>query len=336
MTAENPNRTGNRPSSLAIARLCGLAPVLGRSSGASRSALVSSACHALWSDAPEAPELMAKLTDEEREAIGKWKKPKPIDVRDAAPVGYDGMVKEVYVSCDEYALWVSADRPHLNGGTIDFCFVFEFEGRRIVFIGDLKRTRWSSSEGPNGMQLAAYGFAACAQFDADGYLPAFWYLEDAEWNIGDVVWMGTPQARAKWKELLVALRNRDGRAVTGDYCDSCWERSHCPEYLALGLKGNEATAKVLRGDDVTPAEALEALVAFEAQAKAAELGRDRLKAMVKASEVEIRNGKGKRWLPVIMPGRKRGPSVEECERLGHGSLVKQGPEYEQMKWINGK
>lgn len=233
---------GNRPSILDTTRFCGLAGRLAKQhSEGGRSALMSKAKHALEANAPEAETLFRQLTRDEQSEVASW--PSVGDVRlPGGPVlRYQDAEKELLVGLSKDYEYCRVDDPEcLTGGTLDMAWEFdpsEFEDWQsiegvIVCVADIKRTRWTTIEGPDSLQLKAYALALCARENAAGYFTGLWIAEEGIWDWSrEVVLLGTRRAMQDIREVTVAAQNL-GEGVTGEHCRHCYNRLYCPTWAS--------------------------------------------------------------------------------------------------------
>lgn len=229
---------GNRMSSFPVAVHCGLSAKLGETHGASLAALQSSAYHArmaglISGNASEYEKLWPRLTTEMREECEGWSPP-----NDFSLYGVDYSYKDALV---EFGVTLYSDGTGVLGevpseeweeysiGHVDMAWEGEAEGRKIVVIGDAKRTRFTSSL--SSLQLDAYGWAYASAVGADGYIAGIWVLADSEWAWrNQVVWLDDLDSGDIAQRLMAAMRNTD-TAITGEHCSQCYSRGVCPEYL---------------------------------------------------------------------------------------------------------
>ena len=227
---------GNRMSNLPITQYCSGAGVLGAKYGAGRAAITSSAFHARAAEQENAGALLAQLTDEELEEIDEWETPGD------APYGTDGDLLRYAEAKREFTLHLTKDggatedpTEAVSTGHPDMAWVgmLEVEGEELVkvaFIGDMKKTDYSSADGLESLQLMAYGFAYAAQEDCDAFCVGIWNITLGEWDWGQIITTGLENADLL-ERVVRAATNTDGTFVTGGHCRNCYQRTHCQEYL---------------------------------------------------------------------------------------------------------
>lgn len=273
---------GHRMSSLPLARFCPMAPELDKQHGESgRSAVVSTAFHALCSD-PDSPEThrkIARLTPEERDELEALHVPTPLHIADMV-LGYSRARAEVTL-----ALALSDGTKSIGHADMVW-IVFDGEGTCWVVVGDIKRSRWTTPDGANSLQLRGYLAAAVEMAKKLGYEPEFgataiWQATEGRWDVGDAIDLSDELA---WMELcdeIDAAATNKGEASTGAHCKSCYSRVHCPAYLLPGAIGehNPDLAPLSTGK-ATHDEVLRALYAVEAMKTVASQAETLVKAWV--------------------------------------------------------
>ena len=247
--------SGNRMSSLPLAEVCGEAPRLSERHGSLLSGVQSTAFHALCAGDENADDLVAALPEKERLELRTWHQPtttQPLPFADHE-LWYDSAKHEVELHLDrdmQYtedpleiwstghadAVWESIDLIP-PGAEVDEWG--EEETLRIVPVGDLKRSPWTSHV--DSLQLHAYGLAAAKRAKADGYVCGIFVLKTGEWRWGTPVLLASIEAASIERRLKNAIAN-DGPPVRGSHCDDCFNRPRCGEYLA------PATAMLADGD----------------------------------------------------------------------------------------
>ena len=310
-----------RPSALGVAEFCPTSVALSEQSGIGRSAVVSTAWHAKLAGNDT---LIGELHPEERKEVATWGTPTDATVEAGMLVlRWEDAVKELLVQ-----VW---ERDTLlTEGTLDAAWVVTLnDGRRWAFIGDNKRSTWGIPDGPDCLQLAAYGHGFAAMNQCMGYTPGLWSGTDSEWTWGAPVDLTSPAALDLWLRIKRSSRNDarnltgdKARAVTGEHCRHCWGRMRCPEWLWLGSSGSE------HEEHDIPEESNAAWLLLRAQAM--EEKAERIKANVKVfaerGGVVKDAATGKVYLPVQTRGR---------ESLDKEALLKAYPEAKKY-WRAGK
>ncbi len=293
-----------RPSSLGVAEFCPRSADLNEQSGISRAAIISTAWHAKLAGNDT---LIGELHPDERKEVATWGAPATCEtphvpnysnlLDKAAPLDYNSAEKELHVQVLERDTLITE-------GTLDFAWVREVAGRRWAFVADLKRSTWAIPEGPDCLQLAAYGHAYAALRGCDGYTPGLWSGTDSEWSWGTPVDLTSPEALDLWLRLKRAARNdwrlKDKpdaqRFVTGAHCGACYGRQRCPEYAALTAVGPVG--------EVTDENAAGWLMTAKAMKELAETIEGNVKVFAERGGVVKDPATGKVYLPTFQKGRK--------------------------------
>jgi hypothetical protein len=312
-----------RPSSLGVAEFCPRSSDLNEQSGISRAAIISTAWHAKLAGNDT---LIGELHPDEREEVATWGAPTDAEVRmgirdcDRINLDYDSAEKELHVQVLERDTLITE-------GTLDFAWVREVAGRRWAFVADLKRSTWAIPEGPDCLQLAAYGHAYAALRSCDGYTPGLWSGTDSEWSWGQPVDLTSPEALDLWLRVKRAARNDhrlktkddDKRFVTGAHCGACYGRQRCPEYAVLAITA-------LDFEEVEEANAARMLLQAKSMKEKAELIEANVKVFAERGGVVKDPATGKVYLPTVTKGR---------ESLDKEALLKDYPDATKY-WRRGK
>jgi hypothetical protein len=312
-----------RPSSLGVAEFCPRSADLNEQSGISRSAIVSTAWHAKLAGNDT---LIGELHPDERKEVATWGAPTvgildtDIPSQGKVTLDYESAEKELHVQVLERDTLITE-------GKLDFAWVREVAGRRWAFVGDLKRSTWAIPEGPDCLQLAAYGHAYAALRSCDGYTPGLWSGTDSEWSWGQPVDLTSPEALDLWLRVKRAARNDhrlktkddDKRFVTGAHCGACYGRQRCPEYAVLAITA-------LDFEEVEEANAARMLLQAKSMKEKAELIEANVKVFAERGGVVKDPATGKVYLPTVTKGR---------ESLDKEALLKDYPDATKY-WRRGK
>lgn len=315
-----------RPSSLGVAEFCPRSADLNEQSGISRSAIISTAWHAKLAGNDT---LVGELHPDERKEVATYGSPSLATVTvQSSPSGDDQLAVLLDYESAEKELHVQVyERDDLiTEGTLDFAWVRTVGGRKWAFVADLKRNTWAIPDGPDCLQLAAYGHAYAAKRGCDGYTPGLWSGTDSDWSWGTPIDLTSPEALDLWLRLKRASRNDhrlkekpdDKRFVTGAHCNACYGRQRCPEYAALTADGSAA--------EVTPENAAELLLKAKAMAELAETITSNVKVFSERGGVVKDAASGKVYLPTVTKGR---------ESLDKEALLKDYPDATKY-WRKGK
>ncbi len=321
-----------RPSALGCAEYCPCSTELSEQSGISREAVKSSAWHAL--NAGDGTALEA-LRPDEREEVAGWHRPESLRLsvgNDAYSLPYETAVTEHHVRLMERDALITE-------GTLDFAWALELHGdQKWVVIGDLKRNSWSVPDGPDCLQLAAYGHAYAMEVGAVGYIPVLFGAMDGEWLIGKAVDLTSPEALDLWKRIKRAAKNdhrqiekeEARRAVTGVHCRSCYGRQACPEWAILAVPGVDSDAAI------TEANAASYLLSAQSMEERAERIREAVKVLVERGATVADKVTGKVFLPVVTTGRE---SLDKVALLkdypGAAKYWRKGKPGTRFEWRRG-
>lgn len=313
-----------RPSSLGVAEFCPRSADLNEQSGISRAAIISTAWHAKLAGNDT---LVGELHPDERKEVATWGTPTDAQVQTwehghvvgGITLPYEEAEKELHVQVQERNTLITE-------GTLDFAWVREVAGRRWAFVADLKRSTWAIPDGPDCLQLAAYGHAYAALRSCEGYTPGLWSGTDSEWTWGTPVDLTSPEALDLWLRLKRASRNDhrlkakadDKRFVTGVHCGACYGRQRCPEYQAMAYDFQEV--------EVTEATAADLLLRAKSMAELSERITENVKVFAERGGVVKDPTTGKVYLPVATKGR---------ESLDKEALLKDYPDAAKY-WRRGK
>lgn len=292
---------GHRISSLPIAEFCAQAPRLSEQSGSGRAAAQSSAFHAWCAGDPDADKMLARLTDDEREQLKAWKMPAPVHVSDEITLYYADAEKEFTVALDERGDYTEDDDDALTVGHPDLAWCVEVDGQRVVYLVDMKRTSFTSNDGPESLQLHAYCQAYAAKHGADAYVPGEWILEEGQYRWGQMVDCYSPRAFALMERVLAAAGHSGEQYSTGSHCRSCWGRLQCPAHIVPVQDPESALAPFSKPDGLNPDNELRAVLSYQAASDLLKQVKDTLEAYAE-QRGGIPDGNGKVWRKVSSPG----------------------------------
>lgn len=323
-----------RPSSLGAAEFCPRATELNEQSGISRAAIMSTAWHAKLAGNDT---LIGELHPDERKEVATYGTPTDALVTVAeGPEGVTQCLLDYESAEKELHVQVFERDSIITEGTLDFAWVREVAGRRWAFVADLKRSSWAIPDGPDCLQLAAYGHAFSVLRSCVGYTPGLWSGTDSEWSWGTPVDLTSPEALDLWLRLKRAAKNDhrlktkedDKRFVTGAHCGACYGRQRCPEYAALAVVDGKAEEVSI--DERTAAEWL---LKADAMAELSDRIRANVKVFAERGGVVKDPATGKRFLPVTCRGRL-GLDKEAIEKAGIdlSKFQKRGRPYQQFDW----
>lgn len=328
---------GNRVSLLPYSVFCGGVARLNAAHGAGRAAAMSSAAHANFAGETRAKELLARLTDREREIVLSWQAPTTVHYCSDIVLDYASAEKEVTLGLDEYGYSCEPeDERCMSVGHMDLGWVRILDGAdKVAFVGDIKKTAFASSEGADSLQLHAYAHAFASKHNCHAYCTGLWLAEEGEWAWSkDMVTMGSERQINLWERLYYAIQNTTGEYNSGAHCASCYSRLHCPEF-ALPLMTADSWLSPLNDlDTIAPAELGAMVLKIQSLEKVAGKIKEEIQERVRrgASSAEV---DGKKWVPVKMPGRRSLDVGALREALGErlGAFEKTGSAYDQFRWI---
>lgn len=268
MTAAYERRF-NRISLLPISRFCGRAGALSERYGAGLAAAVSKAAHAHFAGRPEARELMARLSDDDQRMVENWERPSTITLQegdDSVVLDYESAIKEFPVAINIWGDACQRDDPEvLTAGTLDFAWVRRCWNMKIAFIGDMKKTTYTTPNGTASLQLHGYARAYAKLTDCDAYVVGIWVLEDAQWQwqTSPPIRLDSPEADKIFETIAASALNISEEATTGPWCRECWGSEHCDEYLLPAVFASTELAPATQPGGITKENALQVLDAYE-------------------------------------------------------------------------
>lgn len=333
-------RRGNRMSLLGTARFCPRSAELSAKYGVGRAAEMSRCFHAKLAQEPGYRAALARLTESERLEIATWQAPGDIVTMDGderVVLDQASAEREVLLGLDEEGRYMDPTKGDVFlRGFMDFGWVREVAGRKIAYVCDMKRSEWTTVDGPDDLQVVAYGFAFAEMRQCDAFCTAIWAAKEATWSWGELVELDGPKAPALWRAVVAAGQNTSGGAVTGSHCRGCYARLHCPEHLMPAALGSSALAPLTEGGELTSESALRLLQHIKAFEDALELAGETIKAAVNRG-LEIYDPKtGKAYRMTQCRGRESVDSDALRAAIGEetfGRFVKRGRPYQRAAWV---
>lgn len=301
----------------------------GRAAG--RAAAMSSAVHARYAEQSDADQKLALLTKDEIEEIGTWFAPTEVRVMGELLL-YEQAEKEVHIGLDADCMFVPWDSPKcITHGHPDMFWVREVGDKRVVFIGDMKKS-FRTVESPANLQNIAAGFSLCSMANAETFIPMIWVLEDGEWMIGDPVDVAGFGA-LELAERLVHAATNFGEAVKGAHCSRCWARWDCPDHLLPAHEAGSWLIPVTEGNKITKDNALWLLTSLKAYQDAAFVVETALKDYAAENPI-VDPTTGKVWGPSIRRGRESCRVKRLREMLGDEAeqYITRGKDYQVFEW----
>lgn len=329
-----------RMSALPISEKCGGSARLSAQHGAGRAAAMSKAFHASCADAPGSAHLVAALSPAERDEIAKWKRPVDIAVNEWCLLDYASSEKELEVGLDSWGEYASAsDSDLLSLGHLDFAWVRELNGMRVAFVADIKKSIWTTPDGPDSLQLHAYGRAYAKLHNCAAYCTGIWAATEGEWLWSmDMVMLDGPTGRALWSRIAYAAQN-EGEFSMGDHCKNCYARLHCPEYMLPPAAASTELAPFVGANGAVTADIAVNLLRLCKRAKdTADQVIDEIEERVRRGELHVVDNDGKEYRPIKMPG-KESVNLEKLQTLlpeRAREFIKVGQPYDQFRWLKAK
>jgi hypothetical protein len=333
-----------RASALGIARYCGAAPRLAaRINVGGRAAAMSSAFHARAANQPGWQALYENLTEEERAGVDTWKTPEPLQLC-GATLHYENAHHEARCALNRFGAHVEyGDPAAITQGTADMVWAVEqwdedslVNTGTIIVVGDIKKSRFTTAEGPRSLQLLSYALAFADKHHAIAFACAIWISEESRWDIGEVIHMDSDAAADAWRAVKSAAM-ADDAYNTGAHCRDCYSRLQCPAHL-LPVTTESALAPFASPGGITAENAAQAVHVVQAMEDACEKARDTLKAYAQQNGGIFDPKTGKVWKAVMTKGR---PSLHrEALEAAHPGLLemftRSGPPYPMFKWVKEK
>lgn len=335
-------RTGNRISLLDVTRYCALAGQLGEENNAvMRAAEMSAVFHASVAEGrPGTPlsrglmKRIALLSDDERNEMASWKYPTPIEVAPGIVLDYWESTREEAVGIDEQGRYVDPSTQDVLGrGFVDGYWVIDnWEGMRVLAVADMKKSKFTTSAGPDTLQCATYGFALADKHQCDAFVSGLWYLQEGEWNWSQhFVDLSSSAAARLWERCCAALQNRGQDATYGDHCTDCWERSRCKAWVLPAF----LEEKDLVLDPSRPETLAKAALAAKAMGELKDQILGNIQAMARENPSLRIEYNSKRYMPSNREGRES-VSVEDVRRVfgkDAEAIIKKGRPYQAFMWL---
>jgi hypothetical protein len=331
--------SGYRMSLLPVVQYCSAAGQLSKGSGAGRAAAMSSAFHAKCAasgsnsaDAAwEAHRLWSLLSDRERAEVLSWEAPADVVV-DGVELRYADAQKEIALGLDAFGYYTANESEAVTWGHMDFGWVLN----GVAYVQDIKKTQWTTGEGPESLQLHAYARAFAMMNGCTHYVTGLWLATEGEarWSTRMIA-LDSEEANLLWDRIYHAATNDNGQYATGDHCDNCYQRLHCREHVLPAVLAETYLAPVAEGQIPTPETAADMLTQLQRAEKVLDKAKENLAMWVKRGELTIAN-ETKAWKPVRTKGRasldteavQQALQVETLE-----AFMKRGESYDQMRWV---
>lgn len=334
--------TGHRMSILPIAQFCGQAPILSAQYGAGRAAAMSTAFHVRCESgsSPKSQALYALLSDLERAEVDSWQFPANVIYADGCALDYQSAEKELAVGLDDWGYYADPSEDCLSVGHLDMAWTRDVGGMKCAFIGDIKKSVWTTADGPDSLQLQAYGWAYAQKTGCEAFATGLWIATDGEWLWSkEMVVLDSERGRAIWERIFHAASNASKEFATGQHCRSCWARLHCPEYVLPAAAAQTWLAPVAAGQVPTAESAGEMVLRLQAAEDVLDKAKKNIQEWIRRGELHIVHPEtGKVYVPVEMKGRESVDAAKLKSELGAKAdhFLKRGAPFTQFRWVNAK
>lgn len=325
-----------RMSILPLSAACGGAAALSAQYGAGRPAAMSSAFHGSMAKAPGWEDLLARLSDVERAEVQSWKPPATVVLGDVT-LDYASAEKESALGLDEFGSFC-LDAYAITIGHMDFGWVRGINGHSIGYVADIKRQVYTTPDGPESLQLHAYGRAFAEKHHCAGYCTGLWLATEGEWLWSkEVVMLGSPRADQLFERIRAAA-TAEGEYSTGEHCRHCYARTHCPEWALPVALAPTWLGPVAAGNlPSDPEKAAELVLQIQHAEDILDKAKKNLQEGVRRGEIVVRDPKsGKVWGPVEMTGRESSLSPADLRgMLGESAeqYIRRGAAFQQFRWL---
>ena len=334
--------SGHRMSLLPLTVFCGQAGELSRQYGAGRPAAMSQSFHATAAKAPNALELFARLSDVERAEIATWKPVADVEMTwqgHGWVLRYSEAEKELAIGLDEYGQYCDPESPDcLTVGHLDMAWRTP-RPDSVAYVGDIKKSVWTTADGPESLQLHAYGWAYARKHGCESYCTGLWCATEGEWLWSkEIVTLASERGQQIWERIYAASSRTSSEASTGSHCRSCWSRLHCPEYTLPAVLQSTELAPAATGMVPSGPEAAVFLQRLQTLEELIDLAKKNLQEAVRRGALRIEDENGKVYGPVEMKGRESVDVKALKEKLGDGAsqFLKKGAPYTQFRWLNAR
>lgn len=308
--------------------------------GGGRAAAIGTATHAVFSNAPNAAELLARLTPEEREEVAEMKRPTPVEVA-GVTLAYEDFEHERALALDHDGAYrtnddVTEDFLMLRG-TADMVAHATLDGKRVAFVGDLKKTAYAATDGPYSLQLIGYAIAYASMIGADGYYTGIWDCTEGEWQWSEYVDLWSEQHEQNWHRVRASALNHGGEYSVGSHCSSCYGRKRCPQWLLPPELVGTSLGPLTAPEELTQEHANELLLLSKRAEDTVDAVKDILKHYARESG-GIADGKGKVWAPVTSKGKtsldRKALERDNPEIVQRYTVL--GQPYQTFRWVKEK
>lgn len=322
-SAEPAPRKLNRMSSLPVVQYCPQAARLGAQYGAGRAAAMSSYFHARCAGVP----CGIALSAEELEAVDTWHTPTDVTLWNGTILTYAEAEKELALSY-----------PGSPGedGHLDFAWA-TIEETTTVYVADIKKSKWTTLDGPESLQLMAYAVSYALRLEADFFCTGIFVAEDGEWQwLNRLIAVDSDEFRAIQARVMAAAQNTEGQASTGSHCRDCYARLHCPEHVLAATASIGFLAPIAEGHKVATNEELRGLLlAAQSVAELAEKAIAHVKEAARRGATIADPETGKVYKAIQCKGREGVTPKSLREKMGEAAeqYIEQGKPYSMFRWV---
>lgn len=325
-----PKRKLNRMSSLPVVQFCPQAARLGAQYGSGRAAAMSRYFHAKCAGVP----CKDVVTAEEAEIIDTWQAPTDVTLWDGTVLRYADADKErglCYYDCN------SPEGHDGEDGHLDFAWIIGPKGDRSAYVADIKKSRWTTLDGPESLQLMAYGISYAQEVKAQRFCTGIFIAETGEWQwLNRMIEVNSDEFRELEARVLAAAHNTEGQACTGGHCRDCYARLHCPEHLLASVDSVGWLSPIARGEKLASPEELRSLLlaaqnVAELCDKAIEHVKEAARRGIPIEDPET----GKVYRAVQCKGRESVTPKSLREKMGEEAeqYISRGKPYDQFRWV---
>ncbi len=319
-----PKRKLNRMSSLPVVQFCPQAARLGAQYGSGRAAAMSRYFHAKCAGV-SCPDV---VTAEEAEEIDEWQAPTDVTLWDGTVLKYADAYKELALSYPG-----STDED----GHLDFAWSVGPKNDRSAYVADIKKTQWTTLDGPESLQLMAYAIAFAREMKAVRFCTGIFVASTGEWQwLNRMIEVDSDECRELAARVMAAAENTDGQACTGGHCRDCYARLHCPEHLLATVDSVGWLSPIAQGQRLaTPDELRGLLLAAQNVKELAEKAIDHVKEAARRGIPVEDPETGKVYKAIQCKGRESVTPKSLREKMGDEAekYIEQGKPYSMFRWV---